>query len=429
MSESIQQNHPYAKKKSFFLNRDPVFWRDLSFYFFVYLSQAMISSFTLVYASNLYREAMGYEYLQIRWIILGTYIPYLFKPFLSKRFAHKSKSFLRFIITLGIALNLVGFLIISQESVYSQILFYIPLIFIILAGSVLIDSTADTVIIAKYKEKTSILSWLQQAGATVGSIIVGGIYSATVGNINDWGIFLFFLSFVMLPLLGWLFLRNMFQIGESDVQTNNSAEMNDKHLPKTTAIIESLTSKEKRIFPYFIFLLIGLNASYLVGTLSETIITDRFGEGAFALLNNWFMIGYVVKLVVLVSLAFLLPLIKKYAFSIIIATGVFSIFYLILTPLVSLTSIGILYVIYSPLGLIFGIAWLALMIEIIPKQHTAWWYQIFALIVLLTRIIFEFVGLTLADSLGAAFMFFIAAGLVLVTLPVLIKVMKLKSET
>lgn len=431
MSESIQENQPQSKPKLFSLNRDPIFWRDLCFYFFVYFTQAIISYFTLYLASDLYREELRYDHDQISWIILLTYIPLLFKPMFSKIFASKSSTYLKYIVTLGIVLNFLGFFIISLDIVYSTILLYIPVIFVALTGSVLIDSTADTVFVLKYKEQTSLLSWIQQIGGILGVLIATLIYSITVGSNairKDWGNFLFILSFIMFPLLGWLFFKNMFKSNTISENSNDIKNFDNKNIPEFKKIIKTLSFKEKKVIKLFILLLIGLNASYLVGTLNETIIIDRFGDGAFTSFSEyWAVIGSTVKLVVLVLIAFFLPLIRKKAFFIIICTGIYSIVYLSLIPILSLTGIGVLYVIYSPLGLIFGVAWISLMIELTPKQYTAWWYQIFALVVLLTRIIFEFAGLQIADKIGAAPLFYVAAVLILITLPILIKVMKLKS--
>ncbi|UYP47199.1 hypothetical protein NEF87_003484 [Candidatus Lokiarchaeum ossiferum] len=431
MSESIQEKQPLAKSKVFTLNRDPIFWRDLSFYFFVYFTQAIISYFTLYFASELYRDELSYDFNQISWIILLTYLPLLFKPKFSKIFTNKPSTYLKYTVILGIILNFIGFIIISLDIVYSTILLYIPVIFIALTGSVLIDSTADTVFVLKYKEQTSLLSWIQQIGSILGSLISTIIYANTVGTNairKDWGIFLFIMSFVMFPLVGWLFFKDMFKSKIISADSNKITNLKDKQYPDFKNIIKTLSFKEKKVIKLFIFLLIGLNASYLVGTLNETIIIDRFGTGGFTSFSEyWAVIGSTVKLVFLVLLVFFLPLIRKKAFFIIVCTGIYSIVYLSLIPILSLTGIGILYVIYSPLGLIFGIAWIALMIELTPKQFTAWWYQIFALVVLLTRIIFEFVGLRIAHKLGAAPLFYAAAVLILITLPILIKVMKLKS--
>ncbi|MHA1518594.1 MAG: hypothetical protein ACTSRK_00290 [Promethearchaeota archaeon] len=389
-------------------------WAYLTLYGTVYFVQAIVSVFIFSHFTTLYTGLMFSQSI-IALLVFSSYLPLTLKPVISRWIKTLEESTVKKIfLGVTVLLLLVGVVLGFGIGFSSWALVLAGVSFLML-GFAYLDVIVDAILLGRYREKSTTLSWIQIAASNVGSIISVSILSwfiiSSTTVIEEWIPIAGILGILAVLLLPWLFTIS-FKIPK---------DLNQKtHLTFKVAVSQLTPQERKRVILMSLFL-IGIHGSYLVGTLIEQLMVENFETSGYieytTALNS---IGSIINLVLLILSIFLLPWLKRHGIKIIIIAGTYAAVYLFLFPWLELATIKYMAIIYSPLGFLYGIVWISLLIQYVPKTNVAWWYQMFTVVVLLSRMILDPLGALLLPLLGYPVIFGISALILILNIPILL---------
>jgi len=383
-------------------------------YFWVYLVQSTFAVHFGTIANYYFKKNLGYSWNMLALINFLVYLPVIAKPLVyilmqrKTNLIHIQKLLIPFTSCYLITTILTGFITSTQSPVLMLIA-----MFVMQTSLVPVDLGMDSYFLTQYQKHSLGISLMQ-----IGSMILGTqIIYFLVARFTDyyaaqsWMIYFILLGLVAMPLI----ILELF-IQPKAVETPAQDFSTLKKL-------EHIAKKRLKLLLVF---LVGINITYLSGSIMDVFLPVRFGEEAYvnqigAISSLWGILGIVIMFSLgLVSKVFRtlrFPLL--YLIGVVVSANFITMVYSSLSIFLVFRILGII------LTYIFQAIYLSLMIEAIPKQVLPPFYQMCAMVIAVTRAVLEPLGIILSQITGMEVVFLITAGIMLLNIPIVMMFSKL----
>ncbi|TFH28201.1 MAG: hypothetical protein E4G98_05520 [Promethearchaeota archaeon] len=380
----------------------------LSLYTWIYILQGVFATHVGQFVNIYLKTPLGYSIALLALIHFLIYIPLIIKPalylFLQRTSAEVKVR--RNIVPSGIFFLLcavvTGFLTPDNSPVW------IILAFVIMQLSLVpLDLTVDSYIIPQYPKRSVLLSILQ-----IGASIVGGqiAYALVIGFTNyfttqTWMVYYIMLGVLVIPalVLGMMTRPKIYPL------------LSRKIIP-----FRQLLPEDQPVMKWLIIFIVGINSSYLAGSVMDLWLFDRFGDVFYVELGrNTSLLG-AIGIGLVVILALLPKIFRKIRFPLLYIIGIITVINFVVMIYAPLQVLVITQSIAIGFTYVFTLIYLSLMLEVIPESIRPAYYQVCAVIFALARSIYEPLGLVLAIWLGNANVILLTAGLMFLNIPILV---------
>lgn len=378
-------------------------------YFWIYILQATFAVHFGQIANYYFIKTLNYSWDMLAWINFLVYLPLIIKPwvyqFMQKKtsFVHLQKLLFPFTGIYLLTTILTGMI----KPNHPPILMIIAVL-VMQLSLVPVDLSMDSYFLVQYSQHSIGISLMQILSGIIGSQIVYFLVARFTSyfSASSWLTYYILLGLISLPvfILGFIAKPKTVTVPAKDYSSL-------KELPKDT----------QKLLIWLLVFLVGINVTYLSGTIIDIFLPERFGAQAYVdqigrISQLWGILGIGIMILFSLKPGFF----KKMRFVMLYFIGIEIAAYFIAMVYAPLEVFMVFQIMSVVLTYVFRAIYLSLMLDAIPKSVLPPFYQVCAMVFAITHAVFEPLGVLIAFFLDVRIVILLTAGLMLLNIPILV---------